>query len=279
MKTALSARVLLLALAGTLPATRAAAAAPEARTLAAWKAYVEATEARMRAELVSSSGYLASDFTGDREELRRLVTSGSVVVRQVTTPGREAGDLEIPGGTVQHWRGTVFLPGVTLAPLVDALRHPPERGPFQEDVLAMRVERRSPGAMDLFIRMSRTAIVRVTYDTEHHVEFTSRDARRLSTRSISTRITEIDHAGTARERPLSPEDEHGFLWRMNSYWRYEQVDGGVIAEMESLTLSRNIPFALRFLVDPLVDRVAHESVERTLKSFRDLYGGQGAGGA
>jgi len=118
----------------------------------------------------------------------------------------------------------------------------------------------------------------VTFDTEHHVEFTSRDARRLSTRSISTRITEIDHAGTARERPLSPEDEHGFLWRMNSYWRYEQVDGGVIAEMESLTLSRNIPFALRFLVDPLVDRVARESVERTLKSFRDLYVGVGCGG-
>jgi hypothetical protein len=58
---------------------------------------------------------------------------------------------------------------------------------------------------------------------------------------------------------------------MNSYWRYEQVEGGVIAEMESVTLSRPIPSAVRFLVDPIVDRVARESIERTLRGFRDLY--------
>jgi hypothetical protein len=138
----------------------------------------------------------------------------------------------------------------------------------------MRVERRDADGQDVFIRMSRSAIVTVTYDTEHRVEFKPRDAIRVSTRSVATRITEIDHAGSPDERPLAPDDDHGYLWRMNSYWRYEQVEGGVIAEMESVTLSRHIPSAVRFLVDPIVDHVARESVERTLQGFRELYLGR-----
>lgn len=272
MRTAL--RLCLVALAACLPAAPAAAASPEPRSLAAWRSYVDATEARMRGELVAPRGFLASDFAGAREDVRRQLAGGAIVVGRVATRAADGREIEVPGGTVQHWRGAVFLPGVSLAALVEALQHPPERGPFQEDVLAMRVERRFPGALDLYIRMSRASLVTVTYDTEHHVEFTSRDARRLSTRSVATRITEIDRAGTPRERPLAPDDEHGFLWRMNSYWRYEEVEGGVIAEMESLTLSRDIPYAVRFLVNPLVDRVARESVERTLRSFRDLYVGR-----
>jgi hypothetical protein len=267
-------RALLLALVTGVTAGTADAAPPESRTLAAWKTYVDVTEARIRSEIDSPRGFLASDFTTDRAELRRQVTHGSIVVGRVTMRDGEGREIDIPGGTIQHWRGAVFLPGVTLKPLVDALRHPPEHGPFQPDVLAMRVERRDADGQDVFIRMSRSAIVTVTYDTEHRVEFKPRDAIRVSTRSVATRITEIDHAGSPDERPLAPDDDHGYLWRMNSYWRYEQVEGGVIAEMESVTLSRHIPSAVRFLVDPIVDHVARESVERTLQGFRELYLGR-----
>jgi hypothetical protein len=271
MRPARSTRVLLLALALSVPARSAAAGAPESRTLAAWKTYVDLTEARMRRELDSPRGFLASDFSTDGAELRRQVTGGSIVIDRQTTRDHDDHEIDVPGGTIQHWRGTIFLPRMTLAALVNALQHQPEHGPFQQDVLAMRVERREPDALELFIRMSRSAIVTVTYDTEHRVEFRSRDAARVSTRSVATRITEMEHAGSPDERALGPDDDHGYLWRMNSYWRYEQVDGGVIAEMESVTLSRHIPAAVRFLVDPIVGRIARESVERTLRSFRDLY--------
>ncbi len=55
---------------------------------------------------------------------------------------------------------------------------------------------------------------------------------------------------------------------MNSYWRYEQVDGGVLVECESLTLSRSIPAALLYIVRPLIKSVARESMQRTLRSMR-----------
>ena len=51
---------------------------------------------------------------------------------------------------------------------------------------------------------------------------------------------------------------------MNSYWRYEAVPGGVIVELESLTLSRGLPWGTRTVVRPLIERVARESIERTL---------------
>jgi len=269
--TARVTRALLLVLAAGMTASPAAAAPPESRTLAAWQTYVGLTETRIRSELDSPRGFLASDFTSDRDELRRQVMRGSILLGRVTTRDDQGREIDIPGGTLQHWRGAVFLPGITLRPLLDALRHPPEHGPFPQDVLAMRVEHRDADALDMFIRMSRSSIVTVTYDTEHRVEFRPRDPARASTRSVATRITEVDGAGSPAERALGPADDHGYLWRMNSYWRYEQVEGGVIAEMESLTLSRKVPSAVRFLVDPIVDRIARESVERTLRGFRELY--------
>ena len=271
MKNTRLTRLLLVVLVAGMTAGTAGAAPPESRTLAAWQTYVGVTETRIRSELDSPRGFLASDFTSDRDELRRQVMRGSIVLGRVTTSDSHGREIEIPGGTLQHWRGAVFLPGVKLRALLDALRHPPEHGPFPQDVLAMRVERRDADALDMFIRMSRSSLVTVTYDTEHRVEFRPRDAARASTRSVATRITEMDHAGSPGERALASDDDHGYLWRMNSYWRYEQVDGGVIAEMESLTLSRHIPSAVRFLVDPIVDRIARESVERTLRGFRELY--------
>lgn len=74
--------------------------------------------------------------------------------------------------------------------------------------------------------------------------------------------------GTPQERELAPGQARGFLWRWNSCWRYEDVPGGVIAECESLSLSRTIPSLLYYAVKPLVDSTARESMERTLSALR-----------
>ena len=67
---------------------------------------------------------------------------------------------------------------------------------------------------------------------------------------------------------MAEGDDHGYLWRLNSYWQYQQVEEGVVVELESLTLSRDIPYVFRPFVRPLVDRVARESIRRTLESLR-----------
>jgi hypothetical protein len=128
----------------------------------------------------------------------------------------------------------------------------------------VRVLDRGTDSLDLFIRMTRTKIVTVTYDTEHHVEFRRHGPLRASSRSVATRIAELDDQGQGR----IPGEDRGFLWRLNAYWRYEQAGGGVVVDLESLTLSRSIPLGMGTIVSPLINRIARESMSRTLDSIR-----------
>ena len=64
-------------------------------------------------------------------------------------------------------------------------------------------------------------------------------------------------------------EDNGFLWRLNAYWRYEAVPGGVLVECESVSLSRPVPMLLRAVANPIVDRIARESLTNTLVSLRD----------
>jgi hypothetical protein len=211
-------------------------------TVAAWNARVATTEARITRELSS---------------WRRSL--------DVAEPHGTTTDID--GGLISHWRGSIFLHGVQLDALLNRLLHPREQGPHQEDVLAVRVLNRGADSLDLFIRMTRTKIVTVTYDTEHHVEYRRHGPLRASSRSVATRIIELDDEG----RGKIPGEDRGFLWRMNAYWRYEQVPGGVIVDLESLTLSRGIPLGLGGVVRPVINGIARESMARTLDNIRRTY--------
>ena len=218
-----------------LVSTSVTAATLTSETRAAWDDHVAVTERRIENELASRQ---------------------PVVPRPL-----EGRTIHVPGGMIQQWRGAIFLPDVVLDALLAQLQNPPEQGPHQEDVAALRVLRRRPDGLDLYIRMTRRKLVSVTYDSEHRVTFRRQGPLRASSRSVATKITEISTSG-----------DRGFLWRMNAYWRYEQIVGGVIVELESLTLSRDVPFGLGSIVEPIIDRVARDSVNRTLDHLRRTYG-------
>jgi archaetidylinositol phosphate synthase len=239
-------------------------------TVRAWNAYVAATESRIGRELRSPGSFLVSDFSSEASDTRARIRRGEVVIAEMrTTAGGKA--IAVPDGLISHWRGSVFLPGVSLSTLLQRLQHPSEHGPHQQDVLALRVLARAPDELKLFIRMTRSKVVTVTYDTEHVVDYRRHGAARASSRSVATKIAELEGAGTAGEREKRPGEDRGFIWRLNSYWRYEQVDGGVIVELESLTLSRTVPLGLSTVVQPIIDRVARESIGRTLESLCRTY--------
>ena len=171
----------------------------------------------------------------------------------------------MPGALVHHWRGAVFIPGVTVRQLLVELQsHAPE----QEDVLRSSILERGPDRMRVYMRLQRRKIVTATYNTEHVVTFTRFGATRAASVSTATRIAEVSDPDTPDERELPLGDDRGFLWRLNSYWRYEEVAGGVIAECESISLSREVPSFVRYVVSPLVESTARESMERTLVTLR-----------
>jgi hypothetical protein len=261
--------LLTLALAvggGGLQSLAAATLQPE--SVAAWNAYVAATEARIAAELSNGLGFFAHDSLNNGRQARERVLGGQIAIAEMNTTDRHGRTMSVPAGLIHHWRGIIFVPGVTLDALLARLKNPSERGPHQEDVLAIRVLARQPDRLKLFIAMTRRKIVTVTYHTEHDVVYRRHGLRRASSRSIATKIAEVVDAGTRDMRERPPGDDRGFLWRLNSYWRYEEVEDGVIVELESLTLSRDVPLGLRVVVEPLIDRIARESVSRTLDHLR-----------
>src|SRR4029453_9676646 len=83
-------------------------------------------------------------------------------------------------------------------------------------------------------------VVAVVSEQEYDVEYGRLPAGRAWSNSISTKIVEIENAGTPKERALPEGNDHGYMWRLNSYWGYKQVDdgglvcggGGVVAAPE-----------------------------------------------
>jgi hypothetical protein len=163
--------------------------------------------------------------------------------------------LAVPGGTIHHWTGSTIVRNTRVDEVVKMLMYPGTPPP-QEDVLDARVLSRTGNSLRVYLKVARQAIVTVTYDTEHEVTFYRYSANVAESRSVSTKITEVG------------DSDHGFLWRLNSYWRYTQVGSNVRIDLDSVSLSRPVPAIARPIAGPLIDRVARESLERTLTSVR-----------
>ena len=116
------------------------------------------------------------------------------------------------------------------------------------------------------MRVRQRQVITVVMDSTYDVSFGQLDVRHGYSISQSTRIAEIDSPGTGKERALSSDEEHGFLWRLNTYWSYEERDGGLYMQVESVSLTRSIPIGLGWAVRPFVESVPRESLEFTLRS-------------
>jgi len=267
------ARVLALALTLSLagPIVPADAAELKPHTVQAFNEYASAVEARIDRELGSSAGFLGLDFgkPADAEAVRKSVRAGQVHVSRLTARGADAEEITVKDGLINHWRGAIFVPGVTVDRAIAELRAPAEGRHQQEDVLESKLLWRDGDRSRVYLKLMRKKIVTVTYNTEHDVVYERRGPGRWSSRSIATRIAELENAGTPQEHEKPIGKDRGFMWRLNSYWRYEEVPGGVIIELESLTLSRDIPGFIKFIAKPIINSIARESITRTLESVKE----------
>jgi putative flippase GtrA len=252
-------------------APRADAADLKPATLQAWDHYVQSTESRLARELADRDRFLAVDFDGDARsrEVRRQLLAGDIVVEPVESVDQNGAGIEVPSGSIHHWRGYVYIPNTSVDDLITAVRDPDgRRAHRQQDVLIARVVSRDNDSLRLYLKLQRSAIVTVAYNTEHLVHYSRYTPDRASSRSVATRIAEIEDLGKPSEHELPVGHDRGFMWRLNSYWRYQTAPGGVIVELESVTLSRELPWGLRTLVRPIVNLIARESMQRTLDAMR-----------
>ncbi len=242
-------------------------------SVVAWRTYTSATEQRMTAELSSRDRFLGIDFRTDAAASRTAVLGGQVVIQAVETRDARGQVIEIPSALLQHWRAVVFVPGTTAEAVMARLAV--EAPPAGQDVVRSAVLARGPDRMKVYLQLRAQKIVTAYYSTEHEVTFARHGTGRGSTRSVATKVAELREFGTPAQYELPPGHDRGFLWRLNAYWRYQDVPGGVIAEVESLTLSRAVPSIVSYLVGPMIERTARESIERAVLSVRTRFRREG----
>jgi hypothetical protein len=78
-------------------------------------------------------------------------------------------------------------------------------------------------------------------------------------------VQEIHNYGHPNETKLPPSEGTGYLWQIYSVARFEERDGGVYMELEAIALSRDIPAAIRWIVDPIVRRISKNALLTSLR--------------
>jgi putative flippase GtrA len=236
--------------------------------VAAWQHYERQVDERYNRASATSDGYFTQDAF-KKDGWRQQVIGGQVSMTRVDSPSPSLPSPSIPDAKVHHWVGAIFVPNASLDAVLSHLRDRAGRESESfEDVTASKLLSRDGDRIRIYMKLRRDNIITVTYNTEHTVDYRTLGAARASSRSVATKIAELSDAGTPREREKPQGNDHGFLWRLNAYWRFEQVNGGVVIECESVSLSRSVPALLRPFVSGTVERIARDSLQRTLVNLR-----------
>jgi hypothetical protein len=209
----------------------------------------------------SPEAFLTSAASDPQSEAR--LRRGDLIIERVTP----AASAALPGAMLHHWRGTAFVPGATVADFEGMMRDL-DSFPryFSPQVLQARVVARQGDRLEASMRVRQRHVITVVMDTAYDVRFGRLDSRHGYSVSRSVRISEIASPGTPSEHVLTADEEHGFLWRQNTYWSYEERDGGLYMQIESVSLSRSIPTGFAWAIRPFVESVPRDSLEFTLRS-------------
>jgi hypothetical protein len=236
-------------------AASAAAEGPSRAALAAFDRYVADAGTRIAQEHSVGGSFLVGL---DPERAARL-QQGNVMVERLSPEGGEA----LPGALLHDWRGTAFVPGATASEF-ERILHAFAAYPrvFAPQVLQAKLIAACGDENEMEMRVRQRHVVEVTLDGIYDVHFGRFDVEHGWSSSQSIRIEEIGDDG----QPMPANEEHGFLWRLDTWWSYEQRDGGLYVQIETISLTRSIPAGLGWIVGPFVENIPRESLEFTLRA-------------
>jgi hypothetical protein len=176
--------------------------------------------------------------------------------------------IDIQDGLIHDWVGSIFMGGATIAKTLDVLEDFDQHYKIYPNVrkssTSSRQNHRVLGHWQLF----QKGMVNVILDVDQEVEFRQLGPGRWKGTAYARRITETDTTPFFHGRHYPPDEGHGFLWRLDSYWTLEQREAGVMAECRTLSLSRDIPQGLAWAITPYVSKTPRSSLVSTLEQTR-----------
>jgi hypothetical protein len=219
----------------------------------AFDRYIHQTEQRLNARKT----FLWADESQGRN---RRVRSGEVVVE----PAGAKPIIEVADGLIHDWLGAVFIPGPTLAATLEHVQDYDHARTLHHDVMDSRILSHNGNDYRVYMRLLKKKVITVVLDTEHDIHYFPIDATHCRSQSRTTKIAEVYDPGKPDERELPPGTGHGFLWKLDTYWRFQERDGGTWIECEAISLTRDIPTGLGWLIEPIIRSLPRESLENTL---------------
>ena len=231
-------------------------------TVKAFEAYVYEAEAAMDQTLHGSGSFLWSDESSERSQQVRK----GCIVAQLWSGKRP---VDVPNGLIHDWIGAVFIPETTVKKVLALVQnYDNHKNIYTPEVIDSALVSQQGDDFRIFLRLLKKKIITVVLDTDHDVHYLSLDRKRWFCRSYTTRIAEVEDAGSQKEKVLPPDTGYGFLWRLYSYWRFQERDGGVYVECRAISLTRDVPFGLRWIIEPIIQHLPKESLVNTLEATR-----------
>lgn len=243
----------------------ACAAQLKPETVAAFEHYVVVTEARMDDD-IHLDQFLVMDRLPDlqRKEAYDQLQRGQIYIEELHTQ-EDHHPIRIPNGLIHHWAGVIFIPKATLSETIAVLQdYDNQPNIYKPEVRRAKLIERNGNESKVYFQYYNKSIVTVVLNAYSDVIETQIGDARLQSISRSTRIAEVVNPGSPNEHERSVGNDHGYMWRLYSYWRIEEKDGGVYAQNESITLSRTVPVMLAWLINPLTKSIPRGVLSRML---------------
>ena len=116
-----------------------------------------------------------------------------------------------------------------------------------------------------YISLTQSTIgVTVSYDCVYDTHYRLLDPHHWESQSSAVSIKEWRDPKDV-SRGFYPEgDDHGFLWRTNTFWFVRENNGGVDVELDSMSLSRPIPTGFAWWGS----RRTREAVDKMLRDMK-----------
>ena len=203
----------------------------------------------------------ASRFLSLTEDPTRLEAAekGRIVIKKLDN------DADLNGAMIHNWIAGMFVPDVTIDDILTVFLNYDSYPDFYPGVIVSKLLSRDDDTSKLYQRLRRRNVV---LDTWHDASYRKLDERRAVTWSKSTEIQEVKNGGESNEELLPEGEDRGYMWRMYLYWSLEQNGDGVFAECHSISLSRDVPFLLRWLVNPFIRNIPRDALEQSLEATR-----------
>ena len=204
----------------------------------------------------------------DKESgLRSRVRGGDVYVEE------KRPDDEPPHGMIHHYEGAIFIPGAKIGDVMGVVQnYDQHKNWYSPEVIDSKILQKQGNDYLIRLRLLKKKVVTVVLETEHKVRYKQVDPKHWESVSRSVKVSEVEHPGSENEKQLPQGKGQGFVWHLDSFWRFAEADGGVYVECTSVSLSRDIPFGLGAIVRPIITDLPEDSLKgvlnNTLKAVR-----------